>query len=74
MIEKEGATPRPQILHENHILVQVPTGTSLKKIEEEIHKALAEESQDFLVQSPSRQIIIVVQNEGDRFPPPPEEY
>lgn len=74
MAGKKGEATRPQILHENHILVQVPTGTSLKKIEEEIHKALAEEPQDFLRHSPSGQIIIVIQDEGDRFPPPPKKH
>jgi hypothetical protein len=71
MSDEQKKHKLPEHLEEKHIVVKVPPGVSKKEIEEEIHKALAQEPPDFLVRSPSKQMIIVVQVEGNRPPPKP---
>jgi hypothetical protein len=66
MSNEEEKPEFPKIIHEEHIVIEVPPDTSQVEIEKEIHKALSHEPQDFLRKSKSRQLIIVVKQEGTK--------
>jgi hypothetical protein len=63
----------PPLSHhqENCLVIQVPTGTSKLEIEKQIHAALAEQPENIFAARKSKELVIVVQNEGDRPPRKP---
>jgi hypothetical protein len=61
---KKPPLPPPSIIHEQSIIIQVPPHTSKQEIENQIHKALAEQPQDIFLNRASKEIIIVVQQKG----------
>lgn len=62
---KKPPLPPPFIIHEQTIVIQVPPNTSKQEIENQIHKALAEQPQDIFLNRASKEVIIVVQQEQE---------
>ena len=68
MANEEKKPPPPPSHHsEQNIVVQVPHGASISVIEKQIHEALAQQPEDFLRKRKSRELVIVVQDEGDPY-------
>jgi hypothetical protein len=64
-MSKEGKKPTVPSHHEGkYIVIQVPPSTPKKEIEKQIHDALAEQPQDVFASSISKELVIVVQEEG----------
>jgi hypothetical protein len=61
--EKKSPIPFPPIIHDQTIVIRVPPNTSKREIENQIHKALAEQPQDIFLNRLSKEVIIVVQQE-----------
>jgi hypothetical protein len=59
---------KPTLGHhqENSIVITVPTGTLKQEIEKQIRDALAEQPQDIFKDRQSREVLIVLQEEGNR--------
>ena len=57
--------PVLQLKHypEPHVVIEVPSNTTLPEIEAEIHKALAEQPKDFLVKNRTKELILIIQHE-----------
>jgi hypothetical protein len=62
--EKKKGPPPPSRHEGRYIVIQVPPKTSKEAIERQIHDALNEQPQDIFAASVSREVIIVVQEEG----------
>jgi hypothetical protein len=58
----------PTHYEENCIVISVPTGTLKQQIEKQIHDALAERPDDIFKDRRSREMVIVIQREGNRLP------
>jgi hypothetical protein len=63
--------PSPGRYEENSIVITVPTGTLKQEIENQIHDALAEMPQDIFTGRASREVLIVLQHEGNHEPKKP---
>jgi predicted nucleotide-binding protein len=61
----EKKKPAPSHHLENAIIVQVPTGATKQDIENQIRAALAEQPDNILATRKSKELVIIVQNEGD---------
>jgi hypothetical protein len=62
--KKKGPPPAPSRHEGRYIIIQVPPKTSKDVIEKQIRDALNEQPQDIFAASVSREVIIVVQEEG----------
>jgi hypothetical protein len=65
----EDARP-PSHYKEQHIVVAVPDGTPLEVIEKQIHNALVEQPPDIIIRNRSKELVIVLQHEGNKNLPP----
>jgi hypothetical protein len=64
MSSEKKKLPPPSHHQENCIVIQVPTGTKKEDIEKQIHTALAEQPENIFATRKSKELVIVVQNEG----------
>jgi hypothetical protein len=64
MSDLEKRLPRPSHHEGKYIVIQVPPSTPKKDIEKQIHDALAEQPQDIFTSRISKELVIVVQEEG----------
>jgi hypothetical protein len=64
MSNEGNKIPPPSHHEENYIVIQVPIGTKKQDIEKQISAALAEQPDDIFAKRKSRELVIVVQNEG----------
>ncbi len=65
MSDEKNKLPPPSRHQENYIVIQVPTGTKKQEIEKQILAALAEQPENIFANRKSREVVIVVQDEGD---------
>ncbi len=61
----------PFHFNEQHIVVEVLEGTTQQQVEQQIHDALSEQPADILTRYRSKELVIILQHEGNG-PPPPE--
>jgi hypothetical protein len=64
MSDEGKRLPQPSHHEGKYVIIQVPPSTPKKDIEKQIHDALAEQPQDIFARSISKELVIVVQEEG----------
>jgi hypothetical protein len=64
MSDEGKRLPQPSRHEGKYVIIQVPPSTPKKDIEKQIHDALAEQPQDIFARSISKELVIVVQEEG----------
>ncbi len=64
MSSEKKKLPPPSHHEENCIVIQVPKGTNKQDIEKQIHAALADQPENILAKRKSKELVIVIKNEG----------